>query len=439
MPGSLNLFNLPITNIAYEKPYTREYLTLNPVEESPFQIKILTGQGFMRGPRNRIHIDMEILKKDKGKTDFVVTKAADNISVIDAIGALWIEDMKISFNQQEVFNGNGHYAYKAFFEMMLHYAEESKKSSMNAYGMYYDDQGKGVYNDDVEEMKKVYADLITHKSFQEKRDLFTDGKKVQFTAPFFADVFMMDNLILNNLDIDIHIEPHKTKFLVFAPNYEGEVKLKFSNLRVECGYVDLHPGIVMDLEKKLESEPAKYPMRRTILKDTYYDKSRTEAHTSLYSDFIPRELYIGFIKKEHWNGTQETDPFNFQHFNIRNIQIRAGNILVPSVQFENDFPAGKYIRAFDHLHTTMAVSGSNVDCGINRKMFAAGWTIFPFNLTTSQEDDDTFDFVRDGQTQMDIRWNKNIPEGGITCIIMGQWDSIMYIDRTRTVRTDLTI
>ena len=80
------------------------------------------------------------------------------------------------------------------------------------------------------------------------------------------------------------------------------------------------------------------------------------------------------------------------------------------------------------------------DCGISREMFKDGYFVMPFNLTPSQDlTPGSVDLIREGPTF--VKWNskKEIPKEGVEMFWFGKWRTLMLIDQTRTVRTDLTV
>ena len=80
------------------------------------------------------------------------------------------------------------------------------------------------------------------------------------------------------------------------------------------------------------------------------------------------------------------------------------------------------------------------DCGISREMFLDGYFVLPFNLTPTQDyTEGSVDLIREGPTFIKWSLNDKIPDGGVAMFVAAKWKTIMYIDQTRTVRTDLTI
>lgn len=444
VPG-LDLFSTPMTQVAIEKTEEREFLLKNPIESPPYIFQLNTANQMMDPKSIKIMTRWSIkikegstwrnLRTEDSETTGTSGKQVikqDYVAPINGFGACWIKVLKVMFSGQTVFDSDNYYAYKACLDNELCFSEDSKKSSMNTFCYYYDPHGKKGQKE--------------RASFKARRDLFAgDGTSedvlVEFISPIYADIFQQPNFILSNLDIQIDITPYHKEFLLIAPEYTDDtaknIKLELDFIRLYANFVDLNAGVMLEIERKLASEPAVYAVRRTVMKSFFSGRGKTEDHVVLFSDYIPRQCILVFNKNKDYNGAIDTDPMEFINGKIRYIQIKAGNMNVPNVLWELDFDKGQYVRAFDFFHRTVGLSGNNLDCGINREMYKDGYTIFAFNLTTSQEDDEGFNFIREGPTIAHIRWGEAIPDMGYNCVVMGIFDSLLKIDLSRSVYSDL--
>ena len=77
--------------------------------------------------------------------------------------------------------------------------------------------------------------------------------------------------------------------------------------------------------------------------------------------------------------------------------------------------------------------------GISYGMFNNGWNIYVFNLTNSLEDDPGFQLIKEGTTAINIKFTESVPAGGIVMIAYGEVDSLMLIDKNRSLTSDVTL
>jgi hypothetical protein len=94
------------------------------------------------------------------------------------------------------------------------------------------------------------------------------------------------------------------------------------------------------------------------------------------------------------------------------------------------------------MNECLGYAGALESNGISLKRYKdGGCCFFMFNLTNSGEDNglDTFDLVRNGTTSLNISFNKPVPDKGIVLIAMGEHESLLYLDRNRTISSDTRI
>ena len=72
-------------------------------------------------------------------------------------------------------------------------------------------------------------------------------------------------------------------------------------------------------------------------------------------------------------------------------------------------------------------------------MFLKGWNIYVFNLNKSGENDNGFDLITEGTTAVKILFNSQIPTSGVTLICYGEFDSLLMVDKNRSITSDMTI
>jgi hypothetical protein len=72
-------------------------------------------------------------------------------------------------------------------------------------------------------------------------------------------------------------------------------------------------------------------------------------------------------------------------------------------------------------------------------MFRNGWNLYVFNLTNSLENDPGFQLIKEGTTAIHVKFSSPVPAGGITMVAFGEVDSLMLIDKNRSLTSDVSI
>ncbi|CAK5010937.1 unnamed protein product [Meloidogyne enterolobii] len=94
------------------------------------------------------------------------------------------------------------------------------------------------------------------------------------------------------------------------------------------------------------------------------------------------------------------------------------------------------------MQEAIGYAGTLDSNGISMQRFSTGgFCLLVFNLTNSQEDNgpETFDLIKNGTTSVKMSFNEPIPQGGVVLIAMGEVDSLLMLDRNRTITSDISV
>ncbi|KAL3072230.1 hypothetical protein niasHT_035491 [Heterodera trifolii] len=285
-----------------------------------------------------------------------------------------------------------------------------------------------------------------------------DTKEVMPTEPVAAALTQLADLPENILSIRINplpvvprsvsiqylddVERFKVSFnaglirhLSFSPQL-GYV-LGFENPQHKVSLMD---GLALDIARKLELKPARYAVRKTLMKSLFISHGRFEFTSNLFMDQIPRRITMGLVANADYVGTLSRSPFNFQPFNVREISIIANGRSYPQAAYDLDYPNWKYVRPFNDMNEAVGFANSSESNGITLEQFGLTHCIYVFNLTSSGDDQAAlFDLIRNGTTAVSIKFNQAVPAGGIMLVVMGECDSLVMLDKNRSISTDITI
>ncbi|KAL3101610.1 hypothetical protein niasHT_021927 [Heterodera trifolii] len=128
--------------------------------------------------------------------------------------------------------------------------------------------------------------------------------------------------------------------------------------------VSLMDGLALDIARKLEIKPARYAVRKTMMKSMFISQGRYEFTANLFMDQIPRRITMGLVSNADYSGTITRSPFNFQPFNVREIAIIANGRSYPQAPYDLDYPHGKYVRAFNDMNEAVGFANSSESNGI---------------------------------------------------------------------------
>jgi len=424
--SALNFFNVPPTNTSVSSSEVRQILTLNPINDRPFHFKIHSSTSYLDLSKTYIFTEMRIRKLDKdgnwGNID-----DNEEVGVINMIGATFIKNIKISINGREIYDSNSLYAYKAYLDALLSYPISVKDSQLQAAGYFLDSDS--------------HEDSTGNQGYISRKGLFASNNIVQFIAKIDSDLFNQELYLINNTEVDIEITPNDDSFVIIAPSAEPskKYKLEIMQCKLYIKTLELMDGLALDVAKKLDTNIAKYAVRKSIIKSIFITEGRTELNVNLFADQVPRRIIIGIVSNAAFIGSKTLSPFMFKPFDIREITITANGHNYPAVPYDLNFSKNCYVRAFHDLNETLGMTNTTESNGISLHNFKNSCCLFGFNLTNSMEDNACFDLIKNGTTILNIKFSKAVPAGGLALIALAEVDSMFMIDRNRTISSDTTI
>jgi len=203
--------------------------------------------------------------------------------------------------------------------------------------------------------------------------------------------------------------------------------------------LDLMDSLSLDFNQRLEKAPATYSIRKSHLKAYTITGGHMEYNTLLSADVIPRRITLALLDNRAYIGDKTKSPFNFQPFDVREITVSAMGKNWPNVPYVLDYPNHKYVRPFYDLCESVGVANTTDDNGISFAMFGKSHAIYSFNLTNSMEDEQFFELIKNGSTNVIIKFDKAVPAGGIILVVYMESDGICMIDKNRALSSDNTI
>nr|CAD2185671.1 unnamed protein product [Meloidogyne enterolobii] len=405
--SALDFFQIPPTNVTVTSSKVFEILPSNPLTDTPYHFKIHSSQNYIDLSKCYLFIELRIRKENENGY-LVKLSPTDNVAPIEHIGQTFINNMKIGINGREIYNSNSLYAYKTYLSYELSYSQGAKSSHLNAAGYYF---GSDI-------------NLESGVGYESRKRLFSNSSTAQFIAKLDADIFNQPLYLINQCEIDIEILPNEAKFVLVA--------LQFS--------MDLMDGLALDIARKLDTKPARYAIRKTMMKPLFISMGRYEFNANLFMDQIPRRITLGLVSSSDYVGNLGRSPFNFQHFNVREITIIANGRSYPQALYDLDYENGKYVRAFNDMNEAIGLATSSESNGITYQQYGTTHCVYIFNLTNSGDDQGgLFDLIKNGTTAVNIKFSQPVPEGGIMLVAMGEADSLIILDKNRTIASDTTI
>ncbi|KAL3076854.1 hypothetical protein niasHT_033756 [Heterodera trifolii] len=344
------------------------------------------------------------------------------VSTIQGIGQTFVQQLKVTVGNTEVYDSGNLYPFKAYITNELSFPVNAKKNFLGSTGYYHTER----HNDETDD------------GFKERCKVFKGGNSAQFLSRLDFDLGNQELYLLNNLDLLFTIYKAKDAFLLqtLKANDDTKYRLTVHDVKIYAKMIEVQPSLNMNLYKTLEKQPATYAVRKTEIKSSYISSGRYEFEYNVFSSTIPRRVTIALVSNSAFNGDYKLTPFKFDPFDLREISVHAGGMVYPVVPHKLNFSKNYYVRAFVEMYEALGMANSERSFDVSMDQFKNGWAFFVIPLNSTLDDSCGFELLRSGTTSIRTTFDSPIPKGGVEMIVLGEFDQMIMIDYNRHIVSD---
>lgn len=423
--SALNIFGVPPTNISVTRSQIREILPLNAIDETnTFEFRHFSDNQWLDLSRTYLYLQLQLQKYVNN--EWVRMDLTDaSVAPVQAIGNSLVRQIRMHINGTEIYNSTALYPYISYMKNELNYSNDVKDTWLAPSGYFREDK----------------FDDANSAGFTKRQQMMGNGQICEFMSRLDFDLANQHQYILNNLDVLFTIYKNDDAFLIqnLSNNQTTPLRVKVHSIKLFVKTLEVQPSLNLSVMNMLEKTSAKYPMRRTEIRSCYIDSGRTEYTHNIFTNVLPRRIVVGMVTNRAFKGDQTLDPFHFQPFKLREVSVNAGGIMYPTNRYQMNWTeqpghALSFMRPYmDMMDATM--SSPNVTNGITAEKFEDGWTFFVIPLTSTLEDTEGFELIKNGTTTLYLRFNEALTQG-LELIVLAEFDQVLSIDQHRVVVGD---
>jgi len=448
--NSLALFDIMPTTVAFNRTHTRELLPImNITRNGPFTFRLFSDNQFIDFSKTWLFLKTSIQKKganDVWENPDPASVNDQHVGVIQNYASSFIKQLKITINSTNVFDSDVLYPWRAYISTEFGTDASFRHGMLEAGGYFSDTPGKEMTGEENEGLMK-------------RAQQFWGGKQVSNMTQLNFDLAHQSNLFINNTDIIFEIWPQSDSFLFQFISYkpkptkegqnpgpqipEGTFRIVIHDIRLFVTLVDVNQSLQNQIAKTMESTPAKYSMRKMLLRHVYLPKGLTNITWNVFQSIVPRRLLVFFIDNEAFHGDSSKPPFKFEDAGVQSICVEANNQIVPDYPYRFDFSSKTntdWVRAFIDFYSSQDIVNGERDIKLDLYKYTHGWTIFSFTLASSYRDiGDSFELIKNGTTVIKTLFNKPIEDPGYMLVALGEFDEVLSINADRILSVDGSI
>lgn len=264
---------------------------------------------------------------------------------------------------------------------------------------------------------------------------FTQSREVELYGRLHLDLADQHKALLGGLDLKISLLPHDPDFYLMYDPAIYRATVRFTDIKFELHRALVSDSLVRGIADTLPRATAKYPITRKEVRKFLVPQNRIDHHETnlVKNERIPRKAFLAFVNNDAANGSPRLNPFEFKHYNLRNVRFVINSTDFPPRGFECNFETKQVNKAYFNFFEAMGQI-EHPRCSITREEWMSGFTIFGFNISPDLSNS----IVRNGYTS-DIKagdmslmlfFSKALPEN-TTVIVFFEYDNLIEIPETR--------
>ena len=297
------------------------------------------------------------------KRDFVA-------SVNLALHSLF-RQVDLTINQQLVNSGTGsNHGYKAYIDALLDTEQQIAETSMKCE-MF-----------EVDNPKSMHSEWLNNPGFVDRYQYTSGSRNCVVEGPLRMDLSRQNKLIPPNVRLGLKLYPAEDGFRLITSSDKKTYKVEINNVSLDICYVELEEEISGILTETLKKEPALYFLNNTEFKTFNIDNGLYRFTTdNICQAATPTRIIVGMVDSEAYNGSFKLNPYNFENFNVSQIELMRNGLALPSEPLKMDFKSGDFLDGYKTLFY------GNNKCLITPEGFKSGYCLYVFNLQPHVQED----------------------------------------------------
>lgn len=374
--------------------------------------------------------------------DIEVVPTNEKISLANNFIATAFKQVQVSLDGEEIENSNTTYAIEDYIRRTLNETRDVKETYLQNHMYYADTPGQfntfETSSSKTEEIKveggskKITVPVESNFGFVKRHQRLIDGKgEVEIRGPVGSSFFHNGKLLFKQTKLNLTLKKNDDAFALL-----GDKSFKFKI--VKCGLwvrsVIPNDEIVDAFNSQILSSQIFYNSVKTKVSIFNFLGTEKEYTTKLNQvDLIPNRLILCFNDYDALtSGSYDKNPFNFQHFGIRQISVRVNGSEYPYTNgiyfdFENNKSLDGYWTLFN------GVQKPSFDSHIDLHAYKNGYFFLVLDL---RHTDDCFEFKeinRSGSLYLTLTFDKNIQKSiGIVSYMEYNSRIIMEVNKDGT-------
>ena len=415
--SEIDLFTTPETQVSIQENF---YTRVNPItavtsDTAPIEFNITTSTDHFIDPTNVfLYVRFQIKKADG-------TDTSDTYGCYPETNTLHtlFNDIEVFINETKVTSGSSNYAYRSYFENLLSFTSNEKKSRLTTEGFYTESQRSAVSEQYSNYQKKIFEGY----------------------GRLHLDLFHQPRLILSGCNIKLKLFRNNVEFVVKKQAADGiQLSIQFDEIYLNVRRVKLSPHEHLHIENTLSKVSAKYPITKVEVKTFTINSGISSLMlNNIVSGKLPNRIIYGLTGHTNFTGSYITSNFTFNHYNVKNTALYINGSLynqpIECAYSDNTLEISRHVKAYYSLFHELSDASDLVD--IDYKEFKDSCCLYSVDITQDRCTDLTrhLNPIRNGNCSINFEFGRRL-QNPLTVVVYLEFSGLIQLDKARQVYTD---
>jgi hypothetical protein len=418
--AELDLFTVPATQESVE---SGQFVTFRPIStitnNAPIEFNVPgSGSEYIDVSQTMLYLKVKL---DKQHAE---GQQPDNCGPINNLIHSIFSQVDVFLNGKCVTPPSNNYHYRAYISNLLNYGSDAKKSHL----------GTSLWQRDT---PMHFLATERNEGYMWRRDMTKDNKSIDLLAPLHIDLKSVTKYLINGVDMAIKLTQAKSSFFLQSTIENPRCNFIIEDAELYVRKIKISPSVLVGHARALSLGTAKYPITRVEVKTiTIPAGVQNKSLDSLFTGQMPTRCIVGFVKNTAFNGTYNTNPYRFDHYNLSYFSFYMDGVQVPNKPFTPNFDDGLYVRAYNSLFDGSGIFYKDVGMGIGRDEFDKGYCLICTDMTPDLScHEGHWCLIKNGNLRLELRFKQPL-EYTITVICFAEFNNLIEIDEHRNVILD---
>ncbi|CAG2245156.1 uncharacterized protein F54H12.2-like [Mytilus edulis] len=428
-PSGLDIFSIPPYQTAVERMYYQDVRTNSQLSGNTpleFNVSGQNGLEYVDLKRTKLYVKAKIKKADGSSLT-----ETEYVGPVNLFLHAMFAQVDVTLQGKLISTATNQYPYKAMIQTLLSYGSDAKKTQLGAQLWKKDTPGYVDAND---------VKGSGNQALYERFKLFAGSKTCDMEGPLLNDLCSIDRFIVNQVPISVKLYRSRPDFCLVTAEENPNFEVVIEDIVLKVCKLQINPAVIVAHAQKLQSTNARYPFTKSqIIPMNIPSGTLNINFPDLFLGSCPARVVIGFVDAEAAAGSYITNPFNFEHFNLKNIGLYVNNIPVSGniLQINFDATTGQtIIPAYTKLFQITEKESRDSGNQITREDFAKGYALYCFELEPEfGESAHYLTLLKQGNVRLEAQFGTALSKA-ITCFIYSEQQGMFGITATRTIEIE---